>query len=274
MGIDIHRCRDVLVSDTGCHCDGSKPVVDEQRHMGMTDVVDADLFDTGQPAASFQVIDQIILRMGKEPVVLSEPRSFDVIADLPVEQVRDDDISDAVFGLGRHDQVMAVVADVGLGDADADRFVVNVIRRESQQFADAHAGPVEDLKGSRCLDIIRQCPDEPAVFAQGPELHPGRVAASDMFCPAVWVWKVVICLRVFEDAIEIHVDGFEIGAAVGIGQQEILPGADRGRGDIAQSKLPEKRKDLVLNESVSGGKCGGFEPALHVGIIELIEILE
>ena len=242
--------------------------------MGVTDIVDADLFDTGDPAAPFQVVDQIVFGVGKEPVVLSEPRSFDVITDLPVEKVRDDNTSDAVFGLWRHDQVMAVVADVGLGDADADRLVVNVIRCESQQFADAHAGPVEHLEGGICLDIIRHCPDEPAVFAQGPELHAGRSRASDMLRAAVWIWKVIVVFRVFEDGIEIHVDGFEIGAAVGIGKQLILPGADPGRSDVVHGKLPEKGKDLGTDRPVSGGECGGFEPALHVGIIELIEILE
>ena len=69
MGVDIHGGRDVFVSHPGSYSHCGKAVVDQQRYVGVADVMGAYLTDAGGFAAHPQLEEQVVERTLEQPPV-------------------------------------------------------------------------------------------------------------------------------------------------------------------------------------------------------------
>lgn len=153
VGVDIERRGDGFVSDTLCDVECRKACIDEQGDMRVADVVCADLAHTAVLTALVQLEKQVVAGAFKHPLVRCDVPRVQIDVDLIEQKLRDVHAPDTLFRLWRGDDVPAVDLRVGLRNADLFMDGIDVCRGQREQLALAHAGPVEDLKGSKCLGI-------------------------------------------------------------------------------------------------------------------------
>ena len=199
MGVDVQCGGHGFVTDAVCDVQRGETGVDEQRYMGVTNVVCTDGADTGIRAAFFQFEKQVVACPFKEAVIGLNLSGVDVDENLIQQELRNVYIADTFFGLGRGDDILAVDLGVGLGDADLPTCGIDVRGSQRQQLALAHTGPVEDLKSGERLRISRKTADKQLVFFQCPEVDLFGARAADVSCLGTGIRKIVVALRVVHE---------------------------------------------------------------------------
>ena len=171
MGVligDVHA----LMPHPVCDCQSREAHLDQQRYMGVPQVVDSDALHPGFLGSPVHLVVQVALGHLKDPLVwLDFVEGFQIVSDLVRQKLRHLDDPDALGCFRVGDHIPAFQPLIGFGDGEQPLVQVEVCRGQSQQFALPDATPVEDLKSVIGLRLVHHdfCEFEVLFFC--PEKH-------------------------------------------------------------------------------------------------------
>jgi hypothetical protein len=148
---DVHA----LMPYPVCDCQSREAHLDQQRYMGVPQVVDSDALHPGFLGSPVHLVVQVALGHLKDPLVwLNFVEGFQVIPDLVRQKLRHLDDPDALGRFRVSDYIPAFQPLIGFGDGEQPLVQVEVCWGQSQQFALPDATPVEDLKSVIGLRLV------------------------------------------------------------------------------------------------------------------------
>ena len=154
MGVligDVHA----LMPYPVCDCQSREAHLDQQRYMGVPQVVDSYPLHPGFLGSPVHLVVQVALGHLKDPLVwLNFVEGFQVIPDLVRQKLRHLDDPDALGRFRVSDYIPAFQPLIGFGDGEQPLVQVEVCWGQSQQFALPDATPVEDLKSVIGLRLV------------------------------------------------------------------------------------------------------------------------
>ena len=250
--------------------------------MGVPDVVNANLLHAGKLTAALHLVGQVMLRVGKQPVVgLQAIALCDVVLEAILQPLRNRDDTVAPGRFGRGDDVPAADPLVALVDRDRGLLEVDVRGRQRQQLAFPHAGVVQRHEDGVGRGLVHDGFDEGVELVLRPEQHlVGLLLAHASCLVAGILFQSVVLYRVVEDGDQLVVDDLEIGGRIGLAffvpvtSQAVLPSSHVCGLDLVQGHFPEEGRDLEVDHPVFAGHGGGLEPLLHILHVDLDEVLE
>lgn len=275
---DVHA----LVADSLGDCERREPHVDEQRHMAVPEVVDADPLHAALGASSLHLVAEEVLGCREYPVMRSEVvPQLQELPHLLVEELRHGYLPDGFRGLRIGDGVDAPEALVGLRDAEFGVVQVEVRRREGQKLAFADPRPVQKLERVERQGLVHDGFRELQVLLLGPEHHLsslGGAHAGSLRGGAAG--EVVVAHSVVEYGAQLVVDGSQIRRGIGfavlvlVRDQLVLPAHDVDRLDLVHAYLAEERDDLVGDDVLLGYPSVFPDSRFNLGGVHLDEVPE
>ena len=145
--------------------------VDEQRHVAVPEVVDADGLEAGRLAPARHLVAEEVLGHGEDPLIGAEVEPGEERLHLLRVEARHGDDALRLRGLRVGEDVPPVDALVGLGHGEGPPLEVEPPRLQGEQLPLAHAAPVERLEGVEGERLVHDLVGEPEVLVLGPEPH-------------------------------------------------------------------------------------------------------
>ena len=134
MGVligDVHA----LMPHPVCDCQCREAHLDQQRYMGVPQVVDSDALHPGFLGSPVHLVVQVALGHLKDPLVwLDFVEGFQIVSDLVRQKLRHLDDPDTLGCFRVGDHIPAFQPLIGFGDGEQPLVQVEVCRGQSQQF--------------------------------------------------------------------------------------------------------------------------------------------
>ena len=265
-------------------CDGQRgeSLVDQQRDMAMSEVVNSNALHAGCLAAPAHFAVQLVLTDGEDTgVAFRAMQPLDVILDLVAQEGWHLHHADAFLGFGRGDDILPVNPLIGLGDAYRTALKIEVSRSQRQHLAQTQAAPVQDFKGVIGNGLVHDGFDELVVLGLRPEKHFLLFFGAHVASLLRRVYaQSVKADGVVEQAAELVVQRLQVGLGEGLaliilhGAHLVLP-VDYILGrDLGKLLLSEIRQDLLLDDALLGLPGVQLDPGLDILFVQLREALE
>lgn len=196
---------DVLMARALTHQQDRRLEMDEQRGVGVPEIVQPDLLNAGGVAPLLHLAVEVALRVREEPVVRVQVVDCGLIGlDLLAQFVRQREHPAPALSLRVGDDLFALYALEALVHREALRLQVNVAGPEGQQLTDAEASPEEDWEAcppGEPGDVL----DDGVKLIDRPEVHLGGVLFADAASgPGRIAAQAVILARIIEDRRQLR----------------------------------------------------------------------
>ena len=241
--------------------------VDEEQHVAVAQVVDADTLDVEALAAAVELVVELCLGEGEDALVLADGEQARPLLELVSEEPWHHDGADGLRRLGRHNHVAPVQALVGLRHLKLGAGEVEVCRRERQELAQAQTAPVEHLgRRSSSPRLVRDRVGEAQVLLARPEEHLAALGrAHTRGLRAGVALEAVVAHGVVEDGGELVVHRAQVGGRVGLALLVAVgpQGVEAHEGQLAAGEIDEDdyeawKAHQGLDQGIYGlrGRCG------------------
>lgn len=256
--------------------------VNEQAHVAVPQVVDPDPLHASRGAAALHLVGQIVLGRHEHAVAGAYVGvGCEVLLDLVLQEPRDDDGADGLRGLRVGYDVTPVEALVRRVDPHLELPQVEGARREREQLADAHPGPVQDLEHEERPRLVEHRLRELQVLVLGPEAHLPGFLRADLHRPHGGVgMQPVVARRMVQDRGELVVDGAQVGGRVRLAvgpahvDELVLPAHDVDALDVLHPHAAEEGPDLGIYHVLLGGPGGLPQARAKVVLVDEQEVGE
>lgn len=238
-------------------CNRREAHVDEEAHMAVPDVVNANLLHARSRADTLHLMRDAAFRDREQAVVASDLLvSLQVVLDLLGQELRHRDGAYGFRGLRVGDHVTPPQALIRTVYPKGLLIRVEIERRRGQrkQFSLPDPGPIEDLEHKERLGLVHGFVGESEVLVFRPELHLLGLLGPHLhgLDRGVGVQPVVAAC-VVQDGGELVVDRSQVRRRVGLAvlvrlHELVLPADDVDAMDVGELHLPEGWEGLVLDD--------------------------
>lgn len=253
VGVDFQRDFRVLVAEALGDGRDRDVVVDQETRVGVAEVVQADPFHSSDRGVLCQTGQKHLLGRGHEGALGRLVIFGDEAADRVHDFLRHGDCPGAGFRLGRADIFQLPV--ICFVDMDLVCIIVEILRRQGEEFADAHPGEEEDGE-KELVVLVVDGGKETLEFVLLPELDMGARladAARDdarIGREAVEPHGEIQKRRKADADIPMRMRGKRLAGEHGFqGKDGVLPFPDRGDGDLVDRQVAEIRKNVPLDHA-------------------------